>query len=265
MRSQTGRHPFWGEDIILNAPSLRDRKPAAALTYVEVATLTREDLDVVLEAFPASQEVVRRAASYIGVRRALVVVADYIKVQQSRETMNGVKMPDKLRKKGLGKRCQAQDDAAKGQANAPKLSPQTAEAARAKAWKGAGAQIACSLASAAARGESQKDDAPSKGSGANQFFAAVNAMRAVGASADEGTPAPATPGVAATPDATADSASRLDSANRLDSTNQMESANAPLLTTVRREQLEMRKEMENLTSLVLKISTNLERLGALAV
>lgn len=31
---QSGKHPFWGEDIILSSTALRDRKPAAALTYV---------------------------------------------------------------------------------------------------------------------------------------------------------------------------------------------------------------------------------------
>lgn len=101
---QVGKHPFWGEDIILTAQSLRDRKPAAALTYVEVATLTRSDLDLVLSTFPESKRKVGEAAVNIGVRRAMVVVADYIKIQQSRDMTFGgsMKVPDKLKKRMKG-------------------------------------------------------------------------------------------------------------------------------------------------------------------
>jgi hypothetical protein len=93
---QVGKHPFWGEDIILHARALRDRKPAAALTYVEVNTLTKPDLDFVLDIFPKSAAHVRKAAVLIAVKRAMVVVSDYVKIQENRERIN--KMPAKFRK-----------------------------------------------------------------------------------------------------------------------------------------------------------------------
>jgi len=82
----TVKLPHWGEDIILNSPALRDRKPAAALTYCEVLTLTREELDRVLDGdptehttgFPESKKHIRRAAVYMAVRRSFATVADYV-------------------------------------------------------------------------------------------------------------------------------------------------------------------------------------------
>jgi len=71
--------PHWGHDIILRSNALRDRRPAAALTYVEVITLTKKDLDEVCELFPLSGKKVREAKVYLAVRRSMVVVADYIR------------------------------------------------------------------------------------------------------------------------------------------------------------------------------------------
>ena len=72
----------WGEDIIVTSPALRDRKGASALTFVEVASLTREDLDQVLEQFPRSAAHVRKAAMKIAMQRAIVVVSEYIKMSR---------------------------------------------------------------------------------------------------------------------------------------------------------------------------------------
>lgn len=55
------RGPTWG-DILLTAPALRDMAPARALTYVEVTTLTRDDLDTVCANYPVSAAEVRRSA-----------------------------------------------------------------------------------------------------------------------------------------------------------------------------------------------------------
>jgi hypothetical protein len=52
----------WGEDVIVTAAPLRDTRTASALTYVEIAYLTREAIDDVLAKFPTAQCLVRKAA-----------------------------------------------------------------------------------------------------------------------------------------------------------------------------------------------------------
>ena len=55
---------MWGEDIILHAQVLRDKRSATALTYCELYTLDRGDLYDVLEEFP-------KAAAQVGESREL--------------------------------------------------------------------------------------------------------------------------------------------------------------------------------------------------
>ena len=73
-----GNLPHWGEDIILNAEALKDRKPAAALTYVEVLSLQRADIDKVAAMFPDARTSIRKAAVYMGVRRSMCTIVDYV-------------------------------------------------------------------------------------------------------------------------------------------------------------------------------------------
>ena len=73
---------LWGEDVIITAPALRDQRPASALTYVEVATLERKDIDDVLHDFPQSRRLVQQAAMKIAMQRAVIVVSEYIKMKQ---------------------------------------------------------------------------------------------------------------------------------------------------------------------------------------
>ena len=56
----TGKH--WGEDAIITSDALRDTRPAAALTYCETATVTRDDILQCLEGCEQSEAAVRRAA-----------------------------------------------------------------------------------------------------------------------------------------------------------------------------------------------------------
>ena len=65
----------WGEDVIVTAAALRDQRPVSALTYVEVALLTRDNFDEVLEQFPASARIIKNAAIKIAMQRAIVVVS----------------------------------------------------------------------------------------------------------------------------------------------------------------------------------------------
>ena len=57
-------------------------RPASALTYVEVATLSRDDMMSVLEDFPKSQAVIRQAAMKVAVRRAVVIISEYVRSRQ---------------------------------------------------------------------------------------------------------------------------------------------------------------------------------------
>ena len=62
----------WGDDVIVSSLALRDLRPASALTYVEVATLAREDIDEVL----ATPEGGGDVTSYNGVTDAAQITAD---------------------------------------------------------------------------------------------------------------------------------------------------------------------------------------------
>jgi|EP00966_Prymnesium_polylepis_P088324 hypothetical protein len=73
-----GAGKVWGEDMILDSPNLIDHAQAVAITFVEVFTLSREDLDDQMELFPSCGEKVVRAANRIATTRALLV---YIKVE----------------------------------------------------------------------------------------------------------------------------------------------------------------------------------------
>ena len=70
-----------------------------------MATLTKADVDFVCAKYTDAKEVIHNAAVQIGMRRAMVVVADYIKTQQTKEmAFGGQKVPAKLRKKGMCKK-----------------------------------------------------------------------------------------------------------------------------------------------------------------
>eukprot|EP00966_Prymnesium_polylepis_P009447 217912-Prymnesium_polylepis.1 len=64
--------------MILDSPELIDHAQAVAITFVEVYTLTREDLDDQMELFPSCKAKVVRAAKKIATTRAVLL---YLKVQ----------------------------------------------------------------------------------------------------------------------------------------------------------------------------------------
>jgi len=72
----------WGEDMIVTTTALRDRRPVSALTFIEIATLTRTDLDEVLASFPESKKLIQQAAMKIAVQRAVIVISEYMKTSQ---------------------------------------------------------------------------------------------------------------------------------------------------------------------------------------
>jgi len=73
---------YWGEDVIVTSHALRDLRPASALTYVEVATLTRADLFAVLDQFEDSRTQIRQAAMRIAMQRAIKIIAEYMRARR---------------------------------------------------------------------------------------------------------------------------------------------------------------------------------------
>ena len=69
----------WGDDMVVSSVSLRDVRHASALTYVEVATLSRDDLDDVLANFPASAAIIRQAAMRVAMKRAVVIISEFVR------------------------------------------------------------------------------------------------------------------------------------------------------------------------------------------
>ena len=74
----------WGEDMIVSSMALRDMRHASALTYVEVGTIAREDLEEVLERFPVSERAIRQSAMKIAMQRAIVVISEFVRLQQAK-------------------------------------------------------------------------------------------------------------------------------------------------------------------------------------
>lgn len=79
----------WGEDMIVTAWALRDKRSVSALSFVEVATLSRSDLDAVLESFPEAKRLIQQAAIKIAMQRAVVVVSEYIKTSRGLASVEG--------------------------------------------------------------------------------------------------------------------------------------------------------------------------------
>ena len=70
----------WGEDIIVTSMALRDLRTASALTYVEVSTLTREDLDAAIALFPEVGAYIRAAAMKIAMQRSVVIISEFVRM-----------------------------------------------------------------------------------------------------------------------------------------------------------------------------------------
>ena len=63
----------WGEDMILDDPNLIDHSQAVALSYVEVFSLSRHDLEDVVKDYPDALRRIRRAALQMGLQRRLLM------------------------------------------------------------------------------------------------------------------------------------------------------------------------------------------------
>merc|ERR1719456_1075087 len=65
----------WGEDFILHNTRLMDGAQSVALTYVEMLTMHKEALMLILSRFPEEQKALRKAAVKIAMMRGIVVAA----------------------------------------------------------------------------------------------------------------------------------------------------------------------------------------------
>ena len=74
---------FWGEDMIVSSAALRDKRPASCLTYLEIATLARSDLEDALVKFPNSEREIRISALKIAMQRAAQIIADHLQAQHA--------------------------------------------------------------------------------------------------------------------------------------------------------------------------------------
>lgn len=62
----------WGDDIILASSEFRRATPARALTYLEVKSMSQDDLGTVLDAFPEEAHRIRKIANRLLLRRAFI-------------------------------------------------------------------------------------------------------------------------------------------------------------------------------------------------
>ena len=69
---------YWGEDMIITSPALRDTRPATALTYVEIGTLSKVDFEECLLNFPQSERHIRTCALKIAMQRAGLIISSHL-------------------------------------------------------------------------------------------------------------------------------------------------------------------------------------------
>ena len=69
---------YWGEDMIVTSAALRDKRPGAALTYVEIVSLKRSALLECMKEWPNSRHDINIAAATIAMGRAPCLIAEYL-------------------------------------------------------------------------------------------------------------------------------------------------------------------------------------------
>ena len=62
------RGQVWGTDIILSAPKLRQLEPARALTYVQIYSISADELCDILSSYPSELVRVRASALWLAVK-----------------------------------------------------------------------------------------------------------------------------------------------------------------------------------------------------
>merc|ERR1719198_2422583 len=75
----------WGEDFILATDSLKDYRTCLSLTYVELLSIGRDDFFALLDQFPDSAEVVRKAIVRMTFYRGVLKVVKAIRLRDSED------------------------------------------------------------------------------------------------------------------------------------------------------------------------------------
>ena len=76
--------------MIVTSPALRDTRYSSALTYVEITTLSREDLDTTVVNFPRSERFLRVTALKIAMQRAGQIIATQLQTRQKAKALSSV-------------------------------------------------------------------------------------------------------------------------------------------------------------------------------
>lgn len=82
---------IWGEDMLLDNPSLRRASSAMSLTFVEIGYLRRGDLDEVMEDFPLAKTHIRHHKARLALIRGIVFAAEEERKKQSRMAQDPTK------------------------------------------------------------------------------------------------------------------------------------------------------------------------------
>lgn len=78
-----GTGKVWGEDIILMSEHLRSAHNAVALTYIDVLTISKHEIDSISADFPETAKAIRWATIRLATRRAFVQQARLIKLERT--------------------------------------------------------------------------------------------------------------------------------------------------------------------------------------
>jgi uncharacterized membrane protein YgcG len=80
---------YWGEDMIITSHALKDTRYASALTYVELTTVSREDLEDCLVLFPNSERRIRVTALKMAMQRAGQIIAHHLQTRNRARQLSG--------------------------------------------------------------------------------------------------------------------------------------------------------------------------------
>lgn len=106
----------WG-DVILTSPMLQDTRGAKALSYCEIATLSREALMSTLVGYPVSARTVRTASIKMGVARAMMVISMYARMHAAKQARKKTRQRQRAAvHRAAQEAAQAAADAARQQA-----------------------------------------------------------------------------------------------------------------------------------------------------
>ena len=79
---------YWGEDMIITSDALKDTRYASALTYLELTTISRSDLEDCLVRYPRSERVIRVTALKMAMQRAGQIISHHLHTRQKAKELS---------------------------------------------------------------------------------------------------------------------------------------------------------------------------------